>query len=144
DLYLLHCLETYELIKEKLQSPSPVTMTFQSRFGREVWLGPYTDEIVLKKVKAGSKKIGVYCPSFVVDCLETTDEIANELGHEVKAAGGTLVHIPCLNADPEWINDYAQFINIYANGSETERHETFYKVDVKERYKEVIKEQAQN
>ncbi|MFP5385719.1 MAG: ferrochelatase [Bacteriovoracia bacterium] len=143
DIYLLHCLETYELIKEKLHSPIPISMTFQSRFGREVWLGPYTDETVIKKVKSGTKKIGVYCPSFVVDCLETTDEIGNELGHEVKEAGGTLVHIPCLNADPEWIKDYAEFINTYANGSETERHELSYKIDVKERYKKVIKEQEQ-
>lgn len=141
DIYLLHCLETYELIKEKLNSPIPISMTFQSRFGAEVWLGPYTDETVIKKVKNGSRKIGVYCPSFVVDCLETTDEIGNELGHEVKEAGGTLVHIPCLNADPEWIEDYANFINVYANGSETERHELFYKIDAKERYKTVIKEQ---
>jgi MFS family permease len=95
----------------------------------------------MKKVESGVKKIGVYCPSFVVDCLETTDEIGNELGHEVKEEGGTLVHIPCLNADPAWITDYANFINVYANGSETERHELFYKIDAKERYGQVIKEQ---
>lgn len=141
DIYLQHCLETFDLIVSRLKTNIPVSMTFQSRFGREVWLGPYTDETVVKKVKGGSKKIGVYCPSFVVDCLETTDEIGNELGHEVKEAGGSLVHIPCLNADPEWIRDYAQFINVYANGSETERHELFYKIDVKERYYKVIKEQ---
>src|SRR5690606_36203921 len=75
DIYLLHCLETYELLVEKLNLSLPVTMTFQSRFGSEVWLGPYTDETVANKVKAGVKKIGVYCPSFVVDCFETTDEI---------------------------------------------------------------------
>lgn len=144
DIYLQHCLETYELIVQKLHSPIPVSMTFQSRFGQEVWLGPYTDETVVKKVKDGTKKIGVYCPSFVVDCLETTDEIGNELGHEVKKHGGTLVHIPCLNADPEWIADYANFINVYANGSETEKHELFYKIDTRERYNQVIKEQAMN
>lgn len=141
DLYLLHCLETYELIRANLKTNLPVSMTFQSRFGSEVWLGPYTDATVVKKVKNGVKKIGVYCPSFVVDCLETTDEIGNELAHDVKEEGGTLVHIPCVNADPEWITDYAHFINTYANGSEGERQELFYKIDVKERYKAVIKEQ---
>lgn len=141
DLYLLHCLETFELIKEKLGPSIPMSMTFQSRFGSEVWLGPYTDETVMKMIEAGVKKIGVYCPSFVVDCLETTDEIGNELGHEVKEVGGDLVHIPCLNADPEWIEDYAHFINTYANGSEAQRDELFYKVDSKERYKHVLKEQ---
>ncbi len=141
DIYLLHCLETYELIKERLHSSIPISMTFQSRFGTEVWLGPYTDATVLKKIESGVKKIGVYCPSFVVDCLETTDEIGHELGNEVKEAGGNLVHIPCLNADPEWIADYSHFINVYANGSESEKHELFYKTNVKGRYQEVIKEQ---
>ena len=143
DIYLQHCLETYELIVQKLNSQIPVSMTFQSRFGREVWLGPYTDATVVGKVKSGSKKIGVYCPSFVVDCLETTDEIGNELGHEVKNAGGELVAIPCVNADPEWIKDYAHFINVYANGEERQRAELFYKTNVKERYQAVIKEQEQ-
>ena len=141
DLYLLHCLETYELIKEKLNPAIPISMTFQSRFGSEVWLGPYTDKTVVEKVENGVKKIAVYCPSFVVDCLETTDEIGNELGHEVKDAGGELVHVPCVNADPEWIEDYAKFINTYANGSEKDRQELFYNIDSKERYKQVIKDQ---
>ncbi len=144
DLYLLHCLETFELIKERVQAKIPVSMTFQSRFGSEVWLGPYTDETVMKKIEGGIRKIGVYCPSFVVDCLETTDEIGNELGHEVKEAGGELVHIPCLNADPEWIEDYAKFINVYANGGEKDRQDLFYKIDAKERYKKVIIEQEKN
>ncbi len=144
DIYLLHCLETFELLKARLDLRIPVSMYFQSRFGSEVWLGPYTDEAVLKKIEGGTKTVGVYCPSFVVDCLETTDEIGNELGHRVKDAGGALVHIPCLNSDPEWIADYARFINTYANGSEAERQELFYKIDVKERYKAVIKEQEKN
>jgi ferrochelatase len=141
DLYLLHCLETFELIKEKLGPSIPISMTFQSRFGSEVWLGPYTDKTVVEKVEAGSKKIAVYCPSFVVDCLETTDEIGTELAHEVESVGGHLIHVPCLNADPTWIRDYAHFINVYANGSEQERQELFYKIDVSTRYKTVVSEQ---
>jgi ferrochelatase len=144
DVYLLHCLETYELIKEQLKLSIPVSMTFQSRFGQEVWLGPYTDKTVVEKVEHGVKKIGVYCPSFVVDCLETTDEIGHELAHEVKDAGGSLVHIPCVNADPAWIKDYAHFINVYANGSEKERQELFYTIDATQRYESVIKEQTKN
>lgn len=141
DLYLLHCLETFELIKNNLTTSLPVSMTFQSRFGQEVWLGPYTDETVRKKIQQGTRKLGVYCPSFVVDCLETTDEIGNELGHAVKELGGTLVHIPCVNADPEWIKDYAHFINTYANGNRTERESLYYPIDVTKRYQAVIKEQ---
>jgi hypothetical protein len=141
DVYLLHCLETYELLKHQLDLDIPVSMTFQSRFGNEVWLGPYTDATILKKVKNGSKKIAVYCPSFVVDCLETTDEIGNELGHEVKEAGGTLISVPCLNTDPQWVSDYAKFINTYANGTQAERDKLFYDIHIEERYQAVLKEQ---
>lgn len=144
DIYLLHCLETFELIRERLKTTLPVSMTFQSRFGQEVWLGPYTDKTVVAKVEAGVKRIGVYCPSFVVDCLETTDEIGNELAHDVAEHGGKLVHIPCVNADPEWIADYAKFINVYANGNESERQDLFYSIDATQRYNTVITEQQKN
>lgn len=141
DIYLLHCLETFELLKHQLDLDIPVTMTFQSRFGSEVWLGPYTDATVLKKVETGRKKIAVYCPSFVADCLETTDEIGNELGHEVKEKGGTLISIPCLNTDEKWVSDYAHFINTYVNGTHTEREKLFYDIHIEERYQAVLKEQ---
>lgn len=141
DIYLLHCMETYELIKQKLQLDIPVKICFQSRFGSEVWLGPYTDESVTGQIKAGTKKVAVYSPSFVVDCLETTDEIGNELGHEVRSLGGDLVAIPCLNNDPAWIKDYAHFINVTVNGSSADKEGLYYEVDIKERYQEVMKEE---
>src|SRR5690606_13119800 len=59
----------------------------------------------------------------------------------VKNLGGDLVHIPCVNADIKWIEDYATFINTYANGSEVERQALFYDIDSKERYQTVITEQ---
>lgn len=144
DVYLLHCLETFELIKKELKTDLPIRMTFQSRFGSEVWLGPYTDETVKNIVKSGVKKIAVYCPSFVVDCLETTDEIGNELGHEVKELGGELVHVPCLNADPDWIQDYAKFVNQQVNGSQKEKTESSYAINVAKEYEEVMTEQKAN
>ena len=141
DIYLLHCLETFELIKERLHLEIPVKMCFQSRFGSEVWLGPYTDESVTGEIKKGIKKIAVYSPSFVVDCLETTDEIGNELGHEVKSLGGELIQIPCLNNDPLWIKDYAHFINVTVNGSHKDKEALYYPIELKERYQEVMKEE---
>lgn len=141
DVYLLHCLETFELIKHQLDLDIPVSMTFQSRFGSEVWLGPYTDQTVLRKIDGGVRKIAVYSPSFVVDCLETTDEIGHELAEEVRAHGGELVPVPSLNTDPQWVADYAEFINTYANGSETEARKLFYDVQIEERYQAVLKEQ---
>jgi len=141
DIYLIHCMETFELIQDKLNIGIPVKMCFQSRFGSEVWLGPYTDQSVKDEVKKGVKKVAVYCPSFVVDCLETTDEIGNELGDEVKELGGELVHIPCLNNDSSWIKDYAHFINVTVNGTQEEKDNLYYEVDLKDRYQEVMKEQ---
>ncbi len=141
DIYLLHCMETFELIKERLKTTIPVKICFQSRFGSEVWLGPYTDASVTGEIKNGIKKLAVYCPSFVVDCLETTDEIGIELGEDVKKLGGELVHIPCLNNDPAWIKDYAHFINVTVNGSQQEKDDLYYEVDLKDRYQEVMSEQ---
>jgi len=137
DLYYKHCLETFKLIEEKLQSKIKMRMTFQSRFGKEVWLGPYTDETVCHMVKDGVKKIAIYCPSFVVDCLETTDEIGHELAEEVHELGGELRFIECLNDDKDWIKDYAHFINTYINGSQAERENLFYKINVQEDYKKM-------
>lgn len=76
-------------------------LTFQSRFGREPWLEPYTDKTL---EQWGREKVGtvdVVCPGFAVDCLETLEEIAEQNAHAYVAAGGTaLRYIPCLNDAP--------------------------------------------
>jgi ferrochelatase len=132
DLYFRHCLETYKLIERGLgKIDFPMQMTFQSRFGSEIWLGPYTDETVEKWVESGKKHVAVYCPSFVVDCLETTDEIGHELREAVEERGGKLTAVPCLNADPAWIKDYAHFINVTANGNFEEREALYHTIDIK-------------
>ena len=133
DEYYFHCWETFTLIREKLNFPGEkIHMVFQSRFGSEQWLGPATDEYAIDLVKSGSSKIACYCPSFVVDCLETTDEIGNELREEVEEAGGELVFIECLNDDADWAKDYAHFINILCNGSQKELDDLFYQTDEKQ------------
>jgi ferrochelatase len=133
DLYYRHCLETFRLIERELGPVDfPMKMTFQSRFGSEIWLGPYTDETVEELVKSGHKKVAIYCPSFVVDCLETTDEIGHELGEEVQEMGGELLFVPCLNDDPAWIKDYAHFINVTANGSSADKEKLYHSIDIKE------------
>jgi ferrochelatase len=104
DIYYQHCCETFTLIKDRLSfPPEKIHMTFQSRLGSEEWLNPYTDQFSCGLIKKGSKSIAVYCPSFVADCLETTDEIGNELAHEVESLGGELVFVPCLNMRAEWV-----------------------------------------
>lgn len=74
---------------------------FQSRFGRERWLQPYTSDTLEALAKAGIARVDVVCPGFAVDCLETLEEIAIENAELFREAGGeALRYIPCLNATP--------------------------------------------
>jgi len=76
-------------------------LSFQSRFGREPWLQPYTDKTLEQWGRERAGSIDVLCPGFAIDCLETLEEIAEENAHAYVAAGGTaLRYIPCLNDDP--------------------------------------------
>lgn len=121
DPYLFHCCETFVLLRDLLNFPQhKIHMSFQSRLGSELWLTPYTDEFVLnliqkEKTNGHTPSVGVYCPSFVADCLETTDEIGTELLHEVEEVGGELVFIPCLNNDRIWIDAFADMVMTFCN-----------------------------
>jgi len=76
-------------------------MAYQSRFGRERWLQPYTSEVLRELAASGTRKVDVVCPGFAVDCLETLEEIAIQNAALFREAGGeTLRYIPCLNAAP--------------------------------------------
>jgi ferrochelatase len=75
-------------------------LSYQSRFGREPWLGPATVDVLRDWARAGIKRVDVACPGFAVDCLETLEEIAIENAAVFRAAGGeTLRYLPALNAD---------------------------------------------
>lgn len=143
DQYFNHCFETFYLIKQKLVErgliePEQMHMTFQSRFGREEWLTPYTDDYVEDLVKAGNTRIAVYCPSFVADCLETIDEIGHELQEEVEPHGGEILFVPCLNDRDDWCRDFADFVKVTCEGDREARKEASYDVP-KEAYKEAPK-----
>ena len=99
DPYHCHCQKTSRLLREQLGWPEERLMTcFQSRFGPEEWLQPYTDKTVEALAKKGVKRIAVMNPGFVSDCLETLEEIAGEAGEIFEEAGGEhFTHIPCLN-----------------------------------------------
>ncbi|CAN0655485.1 ferrochelatase [Nitratireductor aquimarinus] len=103
DPYHCHCQKTSRLLRERLGWDEKKLMTcFQSRFGPEEWLQPYTDKTVEKLAKEGVKSIAVFNPGFVSDCLETLEEIAGEAGEIFHEAGGTnFTHIPCLNDTEE-------------------------------------------
>ncbi|MFC5386152.1 ferrochelatase [Aquamicrobium segne] len=103
DPYRLHCLETTRLVREKLGwSEDRLITTFQSRFGAQEWLQPYTDATVKKLAGEGVKRIAVLNPGFVSDCIETLDEIGREVCEDFTHAGGEkFSHIPCLNDSPD-------------------------------------------
>ena len=103
DPYHCHCHKTARLLRERLGwSAEKLRLTFQSRFGPEEWLQPYTDKTVEKLAKDGVKRIAIINPGFVADCLETLEEIAGEAGEIFLHNGGEkFAHIPCLNDTPE-------------------------------------------
>ena len=99
DPYHCHCMKTARLLREALGwDKAMLHATFQSRFGREEWLKPYTDKTVEALGKSGVKRIAVITPGFASDCLETLEEIAVENAEIFHHAGGEqFSHIPCLN-----------------------------------------------
>ncbi|MDO6965290.1 ferrochelatase [Rhizobium alvei] len=106
DPYHCHCLKTARLLREKLgYSKDQFMVTFQSRFGPEEWLQPYTDKTMEALPGKGIKRIAIMNPGFVSDCLETLEEIAGEAGEIFHHHGGEkFTHIPCLNDSSDGIN----------------------------------------
>lgn len=99
DPYYCHCQKTARLLCDALGLDDKRFMaTFQSRFGPEEWLQPYTDKSVEQLARDGVKRIAVVNPGFVADCLETLEEIA-VLARDsfIEAGGEEFAHIPCLN-----------------------------------------------
>jgi protoporphyrin/coproporphyrin ferrochelatase len=101
DPYYCHCAKTWRLLREELgMSPERLMLTFQSRFGPEEWLQPYTDKTVEALAKRGVKRIALIAPGFSADCLETLEELDVENREIFMANGGTdFSYIPCLNDD---------------------------------------------
>lgn len=99
DPYHCYCAKTSRLLREKLEWPAEKwTTTFQSRFGPEEWLQPYTSETVHELAKQGVKHLAILSPAFVSECIETLEELDIELREEfIEAGGESFTYIPCLN-----------------------------------------------
>ncbi|WP_159997565.1 ferrochelatase [Roseomonas sp. 18066] len=106
DPYVAECERTITALRAALgHDAGSMPLTFQSRFGREPWLEPYTDEFVTALPAQGVTRIAVITPGFMADCIETLDEIGNELREEFEHAGGKeMTVIPCLNDTPAAID----------------------------------------
>ena len=110
--YSDQCYETAYSIAKELKIPQDkFSITFQSRLGKEPWLQPYTNETITTLAKEGKKKVLVFCPSFVCDCLETIYEIGMEYQQEFKHLGGERLDlVPGLNDHPLWIDALKQLV----------------------------------
>jgi len=100
DPYYRQCQETARLLAQELDLADDAwLMSFQSRFGNEEWLQPYTDETLQQLARQGVKSVEVICPGFAADCLETLEEIAGENREYFSKAGGeAFYYIPALNS----------------------------------------------
>ena len=102
--YRAQCFATARALASRLgMADGAWSVSFQSRLGRARWIHPYTDAAIAKLAADGNKRVVVFCPAFVADCLETIEEIGMRAKEQFVAAGGErLTLVPSLNATPAW------------------------------------------
>ncbi|WP_371155745.1 ferrochelatase [Jannaschia sp. 2305UL9-9] len=113
DPYHCQCQKTTRLLRERLGwDESQIKTTFQSKFGPEEWLKPYTVEEVARLAEEdGKKNIAVIAPAFSADCIETLEEINEEIKESFEEAGGEhFLYIPCLNDDDAHMDALSQIV----------------------------------
>ncbi|MDE2254718.1 MAG: ferrochelatase [Betaproteobacteria bacterium] len=118
DPYHCECQKTARLLAQALElDAQQYVVTFQSRFGKQPWLQPYTEPTLRELAKAGVKRVDTVCPGFAVDCLETLEEIAMEGKQAFLSSGGNEYHyIPCLNADAHWAEAFTTLLESHLQG----------------------------
>ena len=104
--YRTQCYATARALAAELNlAEAGFSVAFQSRLGRTRWLEPHTDRRLAELAGQGCRRLVVFCPSFVADCLETLEEIGIRGRQQFLAAGGKeLVLVPCLNASSVWVD----------------------------------------
>lgn len=110
--YRAQCFETSRLLGDQLNiTKEKYSTAFQSRLGRTIWIGPDIESTFTKLVSQGVRNLLVACPSFVVDCLETLEEIGIRAKETWCNMGGKqLTLAPCLNTDPQWVKTLVDFV----------------------------------
>ena len=114
--YRAQCFATAHALAERLQlAPASFGISFQSRLGRTPWICPYTDIVLPELARQGKRRVVVFCPAFVADCLETLEEIGIRAQHDFKAAGGeSLTLVPSLNATAPWADAVVRLVRAQA------------------------------
>jgi len=104
--YRAQCFATARALAARLGLPAETwSISFQSRLGRTPWIRPHTDRVLPELVAQGKKRVVVFCPAFVADCLETLEEIGIRAKRDFLSAGGeSLTLVPSLNATPAWVD----------------------------------------
>jgi ferrochelatase len=110
DDYERDCRHTASLLSQRLGlQESQWRVAFQSRFGYARWLEPYTEPMLIELGRGGCRRVDVFCPGFVSDCLETLEELGIRARAKFREAGGGEFHlVPCLNESPRWIAALAE------------------------------------
>lgn len=118
DPYHCECHKTGRLLAERLGlAAADYAVTFQSRFGKQEWLQPYTEPTLRQLAKEGVARVDVTCPGFSVDCLETLEEIAMEGKEAFLSSGGKVFHyIDCLNAEAHWAQGFSRLLTSHLQG----------------------------
>lgn len=121
DPYHCQCHKTARLLADALNlETTQWQVSFQSRFGREEWLTPYTDQVLKAMPAQNIKRVDVFCPGFSADCLETLEEVEMQNREFfLKAGGETFNYIPALNAENPHIEALVRLIEINLQGWET-------------------------
>ena len=112
DCYRAQCFATTRALAKRLALPEGgFSVCFQSRLGRTPWIKPYTDLVVPELAARGVRRIVVFSPAFVADCLETLEEIGLRARDQFLAAGGeSLTLVPSLNSSPAWVATLAALV----------------------------------
>ena len=113
--YSAQCFDTSRKLAEKLNlNEDQYTVAFQSRLGPDKWTQPFTPDVMKQLLESGKKKLMVFSPSFVADCLETTIEIGDEYHEEFLEMGGERLDlVPSLNDKPEWVDAVYNLLKPY-------------------------------
>ncbi len=125
--YRAQCFATASAIASAAcLDPGHWSVSFQSRLGRDPWIRPYTDTVVVELAASGVKRVAVFCPAFVADCLETLEEVGIGFRELFRGAGGEeLKLVPSLNAHPLWVTTAADLVREVAGSPVTGRRLTF-------------------
>lgn len=110
--YRAQCFASSRAIISSLAPEFGVSISFQSRLGKQEWIKPYTDKEISNLFDKGVRRLLVACPAFVTDCLETLEEIAIRLREDFISLGGEdLRLVPSLNAHPYWTKAFSEMIS---------------------------------